>query len=91
MHLDPKTVYETVCGLAEDNGVTVNEYLASLAEQTEKANAIPDGLPEEIVRELTDAREAKKQKREDERKKSAEAGQAEEIKRFRELFPVVNA
>ena len=88
--INNEQILDMIYDLADAAGMRIGELMEKLGEEY-GVKAIPDGLPEEIAAELAEARELKKRERDNAKKAESDAAAAEEIKRFRELFPEVNA
>ncbi len=84
-------ILDKIYDLADAKGMRIDDFISELEDLY--GDPLPDttGLPEEIVQELTLARESKKEMRKQERIKKTDAENAEEIKRFRSIFPDVSA
>lgn len=85
--VDNDYILDTVYDLADGAGMRIDAFLDALCEQYGEKEASLDGLPEEIVSELTDARQSKKDKRMSDRQQKESEKSSEEIKSFRSLFP----
>ncbi len=82
-------VLDTVYDLADEAGMKINDFLELLHEQFGVPEASLEGLPQEIVAELEQARLDKKEKRKTDRQSKEAERINGEIKKFRELFPDV--
>ena len=89
--INNEQILDKIYDLADARGMRIDDFMAELEDNY--GDAMPDtqGLPEEIVKELESARENKKEMRKQQRIKKGEEENAEEIKRFRALFPNVSA
>ncbi|MBP5156138.1 MAG: hypothetical protein J6252_06125 [Clostridia bacterium] len=88
--INNEQILDMIYDLADAAGMRIGEFMEKLGEEY-GVKALPDDLPEEIAAELAEARELKKRERDSARKAESDAAAAEEIKRFRELFPNVGA
>lgn len=77
-------ILNAIYDLADDNGMMIGDYIASLQTQSRSAY---EGLPEEIITELEEAKQLKHDKRRSQKKDEADQAAKNEIMRFRELFP----
>ncbi|MBR4279001.1 MAG: hypothetical protein IKT34_02385, partial [Clostridia bacterium] len=84
-------ILDTVYDLADALGVRIDVLIERIVEEFGEQPYPVDGLPEEVVNELTAAREDKKARRADERIRREQESAREEIKRFREFFPEIKA
>ena len=85
------TILDTIYDLADANGVRIDVFIDKIVEEFGDRAYPTEGLPEEIVNELTDLREQKRLQRASDRMKREQESANEEIKRFRALFPEVAA
>ena len=89
--INNEQILDKIYDLADARGMRIDDFMAELEDSFGDVIPNTDGLPEEIVRELEAARENKKEMRKQERMKKSDAENAEEIKRFRSIFPKVSA
>ncbi|MBO4277696.1 MAG: hypothetical protein J5925_04810 [Clostridia bacterium] len=88
--INNEQILDMIYDLADAAGMRIDGFMEKLGEEY-GVKAIPDGLPDEIAAELAEARELKKKERAAAKKAESENAAAAEIKRFREIFPGVNA
>ncbi len=85
-------IYEAICDIAEDAGVTPEELIRALEEQSgAKFEESIGTLPEDAAKLVKNARDEKALQRAERRKAEKDGILNEEIKRFRKLFPDVAA
>lgn len=89
--INNEQILDTVYDLADAAGMRIDEFLETLEERFGEETPLPDGIPEEIADELYAARASKKEERRKKRVAKSSEEAAEEIKRFREVFPEVAA
>lgn len=89
--INNEQILDTVYDLADSAGMRIDEFLEMVEERFGKETPLPEGIPEEIADEIYEARESKKAERRKNRMAKSGEEAAEEIKRFRELFPDVTA
>ena len=87
--INNEQILDIIYDLADGAGMRIDEFIAKLEEDFGEKMPDLDGIPEEIANELIEARETKKQARKESRIKKSDTEAAEEIARFRELFPDV--
>lgn len=84
-------ILDTVYDLADVCGLRIDEFVARLQEEYGDPEFQTEGLPEEIVAELQNARTLRKESRDAKRKSEQESKLHEEIAAFRAQFPDVSA
>ncbi len=85
-------IYEAICDIAEDAGVSPEELIRALEEQNgAKLEQSLEALPEDAASLVKNARNEKAALRAERRKEEKDGLLNEEIKRFRKLFPDVEA
>lgn len=84
-------ILDTIYDLADTAGMKIDAFIEKIEEAFGDPMPSLEGVPEEIAQELLAARESKKETRKQSRKQKSDAEASAEIKRFRELFPDVNA
>lgn len=89
--INNEQILDTIYDLADAAGMRIDRFLAHIEDTFGGNEASLEGLPEEIAKELSEARENKKASRRQERIKKSEAEAEAEIKRFREIFPEISA
>lgn len=89
--INNEQILDTIYDLASTNGMKINDFMERLEEDFGEKMPQIQGLPQEIAHELEEARKSKKEMRRKERQSKSEKEAAEDIKRFRELFPDVSA
>ena len=89
--INNEQILDRIYDLADAKGMKINDFMTMLEE--DYGDIIPDteGLPQEIADELNAARESKKEMRKQARIQKSEQEAADDIKKFRELFPDVSA
>lgn len=87
--INNEQILDTIYDLADAAGMRIDEFIAKLEEDFGEKLPDLENIPEEIANELIEAREAKKKARKEGRIKKSETEAAEEIARFREIFPDV--
>jgi hypothetical protein len=88
--LTNEQILDALYELAEDSKMTVEDYIKNLQSESETALAASrDGLPEEVITELDNAKRLKKESRSSEKQSKQNAHIKKEIVRFKELFPKV--
>lgn len=90
--LTKEQIYEAVTDLAEESGMSADEYIASLIGQREsELLKRTEGLDEDIAFEIGESRRLKRENRSRERENARRAEMEEDISRFRTYFPDVVA
>ncbi len=89
--INNEQILDTIYDLADAAGMRIDQFIAHIEDSFAPEEAPLDGLPEEIAKELSDARISKKEQRKQARIRRQESDANEEIKRFKELFPDVDA
>ena len=89
--INNEQILDIIYDLADGAGLRIDEFLERVEEEFGEQPISTDGLPTEIVNELAEARETKKQQRRNARLQKSNEEMGAEIKRFRELFPDVSA
>ena len=90
--LTKEQIYEAVTDLAEESGMSADEYIASLIGQREsELLKRTEGLDEDIAFEIGESRRLKRENRSRERENARRAEMEEDISRFRTYFPDVAA
>ena len=85
-------IYNAVCDMAEDAGVDPGELIGALRQQNEELfEKSFQGLSAPAESYLKSARDGRKAAREKQRKSEREGLLAEDVKRFRRLFPKIGA
>lgn len=85
--INNEQILDTIYDLADMQGLRIDEFLLKVEEEFGEQPTSLEGLPEDIVNELTTARELKKEARRQNRMKQSEDETANQIKTFREYFP----
>ena len=88
--IDNEKILDVIYDLADNADMRIGEFIEKLEEEYGEA-WIPEGIPEEIANELAEGRAAKKRERDAAKQSESESKAAEEIRRFREVFPDVKA
>ena len=85
-------IYNTVCDLAEDIGVSAEELVSALVQQNKaKFEESLSAMPADTAEYVKTARDEKAAAREGRRQAEAEGRLSEEIQKFRKAFPDVAA
>ncbi len=84
-------ILDTVYDLASACGMRIDEFMTHLQEQFGDPDFETEGLPEEVVAELQNAKALRKESRDAKRKSEQESKQKEEIAAFCDRFPDVHA
>lgn len=84
-------ILDTVYDLASACDMRIDEFVALLQEQYGDPSFETEGLPEEVVAELENAKALRKENRDAKRKSESQSKRAEEIADFCERFPDVRA
>ena len=84
-------VLDAVYDLADVCGMRIDEFVAHLQEEYGDPEFSTDGLPEEIVAELENAKALRKESRDHKRKQEKDLAMQKEIEEFRKAFPDVDA
>lgn len=89
--INNEQILDRIYDLADAKGMKINDFMSMLEEDYGEKMPDTEGLPQEIADELNKARENKKAMRKQARMQKSEQEAAEDIKKFRELFPDVTA
>lgn len=89
--INNEEILDRIYDLADARGMRIDDFIYELEEEYGETLPSLEGLPEEIAKELDGARESRKEQRRQSRIEKSNAEAAEEIKKFRELFPDVAA
>ncbi|PKM62393.1 MAG: hypothetical protein CVU97_05620 [Firmicutes bacterium HGW-Firmicutes-21] len=86
--LTNEQILDAVSDLADDNGMSVDDYLQKLQAESESVlGTSREGLPEEIITELDNARSLKKESRNAKKLTQQNESIKTEIERFKAVFP----
>ncbi len=84
-------ILDAVYDLADICGMRIDEFILHLQEEYGDPEFETDGLPEEVVAELQNARTLRRESRDAKRKSEQDGMLREEVAAFRERFPEVRA
>lgn len=86
-------ILDAVYDIADARGIRIDEFIQQLQEDYAElpVKYAEDGLPEDVLAELENAKEMRKEMRDTRRKSDEDAKLREDIAAFRELFPEVKA
>lgn len=84
-------ILDTVYDLADVCGMRIDEFMTHLQEEYGDPQFETEGLPEDVIAELQNARQLRKESREAKRRSEQDGALQEEIAAFRERFPEVRA
>ncbi len=89
--INNEQILDTIYDLADGLGLRIDQFLERVEEEFGEQPINTDGLPEEVVNALDEARENKKSQRRQARAQKSSEEMSAEIKKFREIFPDVSA
>lgn len=89
--INNEKILDTVYDLADSLGLRIDEFLDRVEEEFGEQPIDTNGLPENIVNELNQARDARKQQRKLARDQKSSEEISGDIRRFREVFKDVSA
>ena len=89
--INNEEILDRIYDLADAKGIKINDFMIMLEEDYGDSLPNTEGLPQEITDELISGRESKKEMRKQARIQKDQQEAAEDIKKFRELFPDVSA
>ncbi len=89
--INNEQILDTIYDLASAQGMRIDQFLEHIEDTFGDPMPDTEGIPEEIALELQNARNSKKEIRRKDRLEKNRKETAEDIKRFREIFPDVAA
>lgn len=84
-------ILDTIYDLADSNDMRIDRFLELVEEEFGAAPINTEGLPEEVVTELQNARLVEKQHKKQLRDKKTNEEMSKDVSRFREIFTDVSA
>lgn len=88
--INNEQILDTIYDLADSMGLRIDQFIERVEEEFGDQPINTAGLPQDVVNELNNARENKKNQRKIDRQKKNETEMTQEIKKFREIFPDVS-
>ncbi|MBQ8896021.1 MAG: hypothetical protein IKM32_04755 [Clostridia bacterium] len=89
--INNEAILDLIYDLADQNGLRIDDFIEKVEEEFGEQPIDTEGLPENIIAELEAAKSYRAKERKSERMKKSDEAMAEDIKRFRELFPDISA
>ncbi len=89
--IDNEAILDVIYDLADANGMRIDRFLELIEEEFGAQPIDTDGLPEEVITELENARLSAKEHKKQLREKRDNEEMAKDITRFREIFTDVTA
>ncbi len=89
--INNERILDIIYDLADSNGMRIDRFLELIEEEFGAQPINTEGLPEEVVTELNNARLAAKEHQKELRDRRDSEMMAQEVEKFREAFPDISA